>query len=85
MHLEVADRLARLLDDPRLDVGTREPLLHLGARERLVVPVARDLGIRVPGDEAVDVSRRRPAAASSVVRVRERPLDRHRLGCAGAR
>ena len=57
MDLEVADRLPVLLDDPRLDVGTREPLLHLRAGERLVVPVARDLGIRVPGDEAVDVVR----------------------------
>ena len=47
----------RLLDDPRLDVLAREPLLHLGAGERLAVPVARDLGIRVPGDEAVDVAR----------------------------
>ena len=40
MHLEVADRLARLLDDPRLDVLAREPLLHLRAGEGLVVPVA---------------------------------------------
>ena len=58
MHLEVADGLCRLLHDPRLDILTREPLLHLRAGERLVVPVARDLGIRVPGDETLDVSSR---------------------------
>jgi hypothetical protein len=57
MHLEVADRLSRLLDDPGLDVLAREPLLHLGAGEQLLVPVTSDLGIRMPGDEAVDVAR----------------------------
>src|SRR6476646_5673670 len=56
MDLEVADRLARFLDNPRLHVRAREPLLHLSAGERLVVPVARDLGIRVPGDQAIDVA-----------------------------
>src|SRR5207248_11687210 len=57
VDLEVADRLAFLFDDPRLDVLSRQPLLDLGAGERLVVPVARDFGIGVPGDETVDVGR----------------------------
>src|SRR5262249_38317608 len=55
MPLQVPDRPPLPLDDPRRRVVAREPLLHLGARERLVVPVAGDLGIRVPGDEPVDV------------------------------
>src|SRR5262245_52281580 len=40
MHLEVADRFGALLDDPGLDVFPSEPLLHLRAGERLLVPVA---------------------------------------------
>ena len=56
MNLEVTGRDARLFDDPRLDVRPRQPLLHLGACERLAVPVAGHLGVRVPRDEAVDVA-----------------------------
>ena len=61
MGLDKADRLARLLDDPRLDVRPREPLRHLLARERLVIPVATYLRIGMPGDEPVDVFRARRA------------------------
>src|SRR5205814_2202623 len=60
-HLEVADRLAVRLDDERLDVVPRKALRHLLAREDLVVPEARDLGVGVPAYEEVDVVRRRLA------------------------
>ena len=56
MDLEVADRLAAFFDDPRLDVLTRQPFFQLGDGEGLVVPVARDLGVRMPGDQALDVA-----------------------------
>src|SRR2546430_12584121 len=46
-----------LFRSPRLDVWAREPILHLCVRERLAVPVARDLWVGVPGDEAVGVAR----------------------------
>src|SRR5215471_2524567 len=59
MDLEIADRITVLLDDPRLDVDALESLPHLGVRERLAVPVARDVGIGMPGDQPVDVVRAR--------------------------
>src|SRR5215470_1907682 len=66
VDLEIPDRLSHLLDDPGPDVGTREAFLHLGAREGLAVPVARDLRIGVPGDETVDVAGiRRPQRRQS--------------------
>ena len=56
-NLPVADRFAELLlHDPSLDIHARQPILHLGARERLAVPVAGYLRIRVPRDEAIDVA-----------------------------
>ncbi len=60
-RLQEADRLALLLDDPAVDVGHRQPLSQLVDRERLVVPVARDLWVGMPCDEQLDVvDRRRP-------------------------
>src|SRR5262249_50945873 len=68
VDLQVADWFAALLGDPGLDVTAREALLHLGTGERLVVPVARDVRIAVPRDEAVDVTRvRRPQRRQSSV------------------
>ena len=54
-RLEVADRLAVGLDDVRVDVRPPQPLEQLVARERLVVPVARHVRIRMPRDEEVGV------------------------------
>jgi hypothetical protein len=60
-HLQVADRLVVRLDDERLDLRAASPLEHLGAREPLVVPVARDLRIVVPRGQKLRVGvRRRP-------------------------
>lgn len=64
--LQVADRHAvERLDDPRVDAAACEALAHLVARERLAVPVARDVGIGVPRNETIDVVRRRCAQTRS--------------------
>ena len=53
--LDEPDRLAGRLDDPRVDGLVAQRLDDLVARERLVVPVARDLGVGVPRDEQLGV------------------------------
>ena len=63
-RLQIADSFTSRLDDPRVDRFAVKTLQHLLARERLVVPVAGDLGIGVPGDEQLGVV------------VRGRPHDR---------
>jgi hypothetical protein len=59
--LEEADGLAVGLDEPRVDVFARESCAQLVVRERLVVPVPRHVGIRVPRNEQIDVRVGRPA------------------------
>ena len=54
-RLDVAHGLAVRLDDVRADVRPAQAIEHLAARERLVVPVARDLRFGVPRDEQVGV------------------------------
>src|SRR5690348_2800519 len=66
MDLEVPDRLAFGLDDPRIDGAPREALAHLVRREGLPVPVAADLRVGVPCDEPVDIGvGRRPELRQS--------------------
>ena len=58
---EIADRPPFRLHDVGVDVRPRQPRAHVVRRERLAVPVPRDVGIRVPGDEELDVVLGRPA------------------------
>ena len=52
----ITDGLAVRLDHPRVDLGAGQPLSHLAWRERLAVPVARDLGIGMPAAQQFDVA-----------------------------
>ena len=71
MNLQIADRPTFLFDDPCLDVVACKALFHLGPHEGLVVPVARDVRVRMPRDEAVDVTgARRPQRCQSSVYVK---------------
>jgi hypothetical protein len=65
-RLEEPDRLAaRVEDDPVVDGRVREVGADLRRRRPLVVPVASDLRIGVPGGEQIDVVVcRRPVAQS---------------------
>jgi hypothetical protein len=54
-HLEIANRPSLLFDDERFDVRSPQVIEHLCARERLLVPVTRDIGICMPPHEQVSV------------------------------
>ena len=74
-RLEIANGTAVRLHD----VGHRRPAARAGraspSPERPAVPVARHLGIRVPGDEELDVLLGPRAGLRSAVPVLEFPLD----------
>jgi hypothetical protein len=54
--LQESDRLLVRLDDERLHLPAAQPLEHLVAREALVVPVARHLGVVVPRSQEIRVA-----------------------------
>src|SRR5439155_6486749 len=56
-HLEIADRNACREHEVRSHIRAGKPPEHRLARERLVVPEAAHLWIRVPIDQQVDIAR----------------------------
>jgi hypothetical protein len=54
-HLHVPDGAVSVFDDERLDVRAPQTREHLLPSERLAVPVGRDVRIRMPRNEQVDV------------------------------
>jgi hypothetical protein len=54
--LQVADGLAACLDDVGVDLRPRQPSEQLLARIDLPAPVARNLRMRMPADEEVDIA-----------------------------